>query len=130
MTTRLLLIGSALFLGVPGLLLCFAPAELAQHMGWPAPPALLLLLQGAGGLALGLALVGWMSKGMHVGGVYGRPLVMGHLVCYTVAGLAVLRSLLHGELPPAGWALAVPLLVFAALFGRLLFAQPSPGKGD
>lgn len=122
MSSRTLLVSSALFLGLLGLALTFASQEILATT--TAQQAFVGQLLGAA--LCGLALLNWMSKGTAMGGIYGRPLAMGNLTHFTAGGLALLK--VAGHLRPA-WlfvALAGCYLLFAVLFARAAFFTSGP----
>ena len=86
-----------------GLLLSFAPEEALRYAGQAAPGGLPLLLQLAGALYLGFALMNWTAKGMVLGGIYGKALVLGNFLHFTMGALALLKGAAGGTFG-AVWA--------------------------
>ncbi len=126
MPTKVLLSIAALVIGLPGLFLLFAPDEALAWFGSAADPAAQLFTQLAGGFATAIGINNWMARGSAIGGVYGRPLLVGNLVAFFTAGLSLLKA--PGPLSghPAVIAVAVLMLLCGAGFGRLLFVHPKP----
>jgi hypothetical protein len=120
MPSRLILVASAGLLAAAGLVATFLPEELLTWLGAPAATPLPALLQVAGGLCLGFAMLNWMSRGNRHGGIYGRPLVLANLLQFWVSGLALLKG---ASALPIFIAGAV-CLAFGAAFGWLLFGDP------
>lgn len=126
MNSRTLLTASALFLGMAGLALTFAPAELLgttsdQHT---------VVGQLLGAALCGAACINWMQCGAPMGGIYGRPLAIGNLVHFLVGGLALVKVAPH--LQPA-WLflpMVVCYLLFAALFAYTAFFTAGPGNSS
>jgi hypothetical protein len=118
---------SALLLAATGMAFLFAPSE-AQRLlvapgGPPAPPLLLQLWSAA---LLGLAATSWTGRGMTLGGIYGRALVLGNLVHWIVGALVAVRALL--DRPGSGvlWAVIAVYGGFALAFRWLLRRHPGP----
>ncbi len=124
MTTHLLMITSALVMAVIGLTLSFAPEEVFAALGGEAAGPWTIILQVCGALYCGFAMMNWMAKGTVLGGIYGRPIVIGNLVHFTVGGLALLKWISQTT-SPLLIGLAVTYAVFALLFGYVMFTHPS-----
>jgi hypothetical protein len=116
---------SALLLAAAGLAFLFAPSEVQRLLAAPdgstAPPLLLQLWSAA---LLGLAATSWTGRGMTLGGIYGRALVVGNLVHWTVGALVAVRAAL--DRPGSGllWAAVAVYGGFALAFGWLLRRHP------
>src|SRR4051812_7200642 len=76
MSTRVLMTATVVVMTVAGLAATFAPDEIAAAAGGVGSRAIVVVLQMAGALYLGFAMLNWMSRGSSLGGIYGRPLVM------------------------------------------------------
>ena len=126
MGTKILLISSALCMALFGLGATFLPQEVLAHVGAAPEPPLVLILQAMGALYLGFAMLNWMSKGSLLGGIYGRPLVVGNLLHFAVMAIALIRYVLTVSAPPVLIAVALVYLAFAVSFGTLLFSHPTP----
>jgi hypothetical protein len=126
--TRLLMGGSALLLGVAGVLCTFAPDEVLRALGAPVPTPqpLLLMAQVGGALLLGFAALNWMGRGTLVGGIYSRPAVIANLTHFLVAGPALARAAVREPGVPALWAIAGVYVVLAVAFGIVLLRHPLP----
>jgi hypothetical protein len=122
MNTRLLLISSAAFLAVLGLVLTFAPAEVLAT----DDPRTIVVGQLLGAALCGGAFLNWMSRGAPMGGIYGRPLAIGNLVHFTVGGLALVKVIRSVE--PFGFVtiMIIGYLLLAVLFAWVaFFTSPS-----
>jgi len=117
---------SALVLGLLGGAATFAPGELLLTLGTPASPVLQLLVQILGALYLGFAGLNWMLRASLIGGIYNRPVVIGNLVHFLSAGLAIVKLLVHTPSEPVLWPLALLYAAGAAGFGIVLFRHPVP----
>ena len=124
MNSRLLMIAIAALHAAMGLLLSFAPEETLAFMGQPATGRVPVLLQLAGALYLGFAVMNWTAKGSVLGGIYGRAIVLGNLLHFTMGALALLKAAMATGLGMIVWVLTGIYAVFALLFGRMLFTHP------
>jgi hypothetical protein len=122
MPSRVLLATSAAAMALAGVLLTFLPQEvLAATTGVAATPPAAAIVQVAGALYLGFAILDWMNRGNRHGGIYGRPLVVANLLQFWAAGMALLKAGGHPALTAAG----VVSLALGVAFGALLFREPS-----
>ena len=124
MRIRHFMAASAAFLFLLGLGATFAPHELLAHFRAEPRPGLLLLIQAAGALYLGFAMLNWMAKGGMRGGIYGRPVSIGNLVHFTIMSFALARVVLDGVAPPM---LVVITLVYAAFAVGFALVAFRPG---
>lgn len=126
---RAILTASALILIVLGTIGLFGADELAHSLLGGAGAGEAVIQVAAGGL-LGFAVVNWMSRGNRIGGIYMRPLALGNLLLFTVAGLSVGKALRSGELPAVTIAPALAFCGLALAFGWLAFGHdPLPRQG-
>jgi hypothetical protein len=125
MSTKVLLSATALLFGLPGLFLLFAPDVILVSLGEPVAKVPLLMCQLAGAMAFAMAVNNWMARGAAIGGIYGRPLLVANLAAMLTCGFSLVNAeaLAHG---PAPTVVGVVFLLFAAAFGRLMFAGPKP----
>ena len=123
--TRLLMSASALVLGVLALPAIFAPDHVLHWLGAPVEAPLLLVIQVLGALYIGFAALNWMTRHNLIGGIYSRPLAVGNLMHFLVAGLAMVK--LVPQIPML-WLLAIVYAGFAVAFGAVLFRHPVPAK--
>ena len=117
------MVGSALFLGVLGLLFSFMPLEMVMLLGYEPEAFPSFLLEMAGGLYVGFALLNWMARGKPIGGIYSRPVAAGNFIHFLVGSIVLGKNYLFGA--ESGLFLVLPLfyLLFAAGFGYLLFGK-------
>lgn len=126
MTPRTLLTATAALLGIAGIALLFLPTELQRLVapqGVPVPP---IVLQLWGAALLGLAATDWVGRGLILGGIYGRALVLGNLAHATVGALTGLRAALDRPDSAPLWAAAAIYGGLAVAFARLLRTHPGP----
>ncbi|MGV9012105.1 MAG: hypothetical protein ACOH13_05870 [Flavobacteriales bacterium] len=125
MNSRFLMIASAAVLAAVGIALSFAPVETLAYFGKPAPGGVPVLLQLTGALYLGFAFMNWMAKGSVLGGIYGRAIVMGNFLQFTMGALTLLKAASGSSQGAFIWTAAVGYALFALLFGVLLFSDPT-----
>lgn len=123
---RMAVTTSAACLGAAGLVLTFAPAESGARLTLPSTPLALQLL---GAALLGFAVMNWTARGSTLGGIYGRAVVAGNQMHFTVGGLALLMHGIEAGGSPAFWALTLAYLLGAALFLHLMFRGGPRGQG-
>ncbi len=122
--TRLLMSASALTLLLLGIPCVFAPEIVLAKFRSPGAGAELLVVQVAGALYCGFAAINWMGRGNLIGGIYGRPVAMGNLLHFTVAGLAIAKAAHAGLVPAWCWALAAIYAILFAGFAYVVFGNP------
>lgn len=129
MNTKLLMTASAIFLGLTGIGLTFLPNEIAQYAGISDTETIQLILQVAGALYFGFAMLNWMAKGNIIGGIYNRPVAIANFSHFLIGGLALIKGLInHQELTYFIWILTGMYSIFGLLFGVVLFRHPSGEK--
>jgi hypothetical protein len=109
---------SAVVLLLCGLALLFGSDTLLPALAAGFPPAAAWLGQLLAAAWLGVAAMNWLHRSALLGGIYGRPLVLGNLSLYFISALSLLRALLDRAAPPALWAAFV-------LAGAMLTRVPS-----
>ncbi len=128
MNSRILMIASAAVMAAIGLVLSFAPVEALALLGHPASGLLPVLLQLAGALYLGFAFMNWTAKGSVLGGIYGRAIVLGNFLHFTMGALALLKVAIGPGGEASIWILSAVYVVFAVWFARTLFTQPAEAR--
>ena len=122
MNTKLIMALSALLLALVGLAFTFFGAELAVFTGTGLSVTFQLILQLLGALYVGFAMLNWMAKGSAIGGIYNRPIAIANFAHFFIGGMALLKVVFnHPGVSPAIWALALVYLLFAFLFGYIVF---------
>ena len=125
MNTKLLMSVSALFMGVLGLGASFAPQEILGHYGFSGGGPGVLLVQLAGALYLGFAILNWMARENLIGGIYSRPVALGNFTHFLIVALALLKAM-TGGFSRSRETLAASIIysVFSAWFGLVVFRHP------
>ncbi len=124
---------TASYLGIAGLALTFLPQEIAGFLDIGSNKMAILSLQILGALYFGFAMINWMTKGNLLGGIYGRPLIIGNLTHFFISSFALIKLL--GNDPGTNFSL---LLVLAIIYGILtlcfgylfMFNPPSIQAGN
>ena len=121
---------SAVFTAVLGVAATFLPQEILLSVGATTHPFVVLMVQITGALYLGFAFLNWSTRSNLIGGIYGRPLVIGNLMHYLITGLALVRVLGNGETAPIIWSLTVVYVLFATGYALLMFRHPKKDEGS
>jgi hypothetical protein len=115
---------SAALLLIGGLVLLFASDEVLPRLisGFPAAGTWLGQLLAAAWLAV--SALNWFNRRLLLGGIYGRPVVFTNAVLYLVGAMVLLNGVARSPSTKGVWLLVVPFVVFAAVYGWLLFRGP------
>ena len=124
MLSRLISRASAVVLAAGGVAFLFVPDVIVPGLmpGYPASGLWFVQLLAAALLAL--ACLNWLNRLVLLGGIYARPLVATNTVWYFVATRVLLKAATSREPPGAFWILAVPVVLFSAVYGWLYFRGP------
>jgi energy-converting hydrogenase Eha subunit C len=122
MNTQLLMKISAVTLGVTGIILSFIPQEVSRFLSFPQSAPVVFQILGA--LYFGFAMLNWTAKANLIGGIYSRPVAIGNFTHFLIGGLALIKSLLSLTNGIALGVCAILYLLFAGLFGYVLFTNP------
>ncbi len=98
-TTRVLLVMSAVFLAILGLGASFLPHEILAFLGAPQQGALPVLVQLLGAHYLAFALLNWMAKDSLIGGIYNRPAAMGNFGHFGIGTIVLIKGAIGGQTP-------------------------------
>ena len=123
MNTKLLMIGSAVVMGVSGIILSFMPGEVAGFFNLSESDSIIFQILGA--LYFGFAMLNWTAKGNLIGGIYSRPVAVGNFTHFLIGGLAIIKFVLHNNTTVYMWIVALVYLIFATLFGFIFFTNPA-----
>jgi len=91
MNTKTLMIISAIFLAVNGFGFTFFPNEISVLLINDDNHIFILILQILGALYLGFSILNWMSKTNLIGGIYSKPLLIGNLLHFFTASIALIK---------------------------------------
>jgi hypothetical protein len=122
MQTKLLMSLSALFMAVLGLGASFGPLAILGQFGFSGGGPDVLIIQVAGALYLGFAILNWMARANLIGGVYSRPVAVGNFMHFAVVAVVLLKAMNAGF--RGLLAAAIIYSVFAVWFGLVVFTHP------
>jgi hypothetical protein len=125
MQTKLLMSLSALFMAVLGLGASFGPLEILGHYGFSGGGPDVLILQLAGALYLGFAILNWMARTTLIGGIYSRPVAVGNFMHFAVVAVTLLKAVSSGFRSSEILVASIIYSVFAVWFGLVVFTHPS-----
>ncbi len=117
---------SAVVLGVLGTFCLFAPDVALSVSGRAADAVTMVIVQLAGVLYLGFAVLNWMARGNIIGGIYSRPVTIGNVLHFASGTAVILKALSRTSTPGNFWILAVIYSVFAVAFAAVLWRSPVP----
>ena len=123
MHTKILMILSAVLMGIIGLAFTFIPQEVLGLHGTTPDNATVLLLQMAGAVYLGFALLNWAARGVLIGGIYSRPVAAGNFFHFLIVSITLIKAAVAFAAVPLMISAAV-FTVFAVWFGLVMFRSP------
>ncbi|MEO8820165.1 MAG: hypothetical protein ABI267_04880 [Ginsengibacter sp.] len=125
MNTKLLMTASAIIMGANGIIASFMPREILQTLGQTPTSTLILIVQIAGALYFGFALMNWMAKSFLIGGIYAKPLSAGNLAHFGIAGIALIKVVINSSVTSTYiLVLAIVYVLFAIAFGIVFVTNP------
>ena len=116
---------SAAALGALGLSTSFLPQEILIRAAMPADRFNVALIQIAGALYVGFAMLNWSAKGSLLGGIYGRPIVLANFAHFAIGAIVLAKIVAAGQMQIEVALLTAVYVLFAAWFGFVLFG-PGP----
>jgi|SRR5690554_24760 len=125
MNRKILMVASAIVMGIIGLILIFMPNETLQFLNQEQNGVLALILQLMGALYFGFAILNWMAKNVLIGGIYAKPLSLGNFTNFLIGGLTLIKIVMNDNSTAIYiWILTILYVVFAAAFGLVSFTSP------
>lgn len=130
MNHKLVMASSAIVLGIMGLACTFLPLELTKFSTIGSQDSI-LLIQMAGALFFGFALVNWTAKGALIGGIYNKPISLGNFAHFAIGAITLIKAC-SGMEKPSILLLTLTLVyaTFAVVFGLINFRHPLPEKSQ
>ena len=126
MNTKTLMIISAIFLAVNGFGFTFFPNEISVLLINDDNHIFILILQILGALYLGFSILNWMSKTNLIGGIYSKPLLIGNLLHFFTASIALIKLTFKVETNlQLIFSYTIIYSLFALFFGYVFFTNPS-----
>ncbi|PJB12215.1 MAG: hypothetical protein CO119_08000 [Flavobacteriales bacterium CG_4_9_14_3_um_filter_40_17] len=131
MMTKLTMSASAIALGTAGIIMTFVPEAVLGYFSLEMSRMLVLLVQILGALYFAFGMLNWMSKASLIGGIYNRPIAVANFSHFFIAGLALIKSIIsNSDLPLIFLVIGIVYLIFALLFGLILFKHPIVEKNN
>lgn len=125
MNTKLLMTASAIIMGANGIIASFMPGEILQTLGQTPTATLIVIVQIAGALYFGFALMNWMAKSFLIGGIYAKPLSAGNLTHFGIAGIALVKAVINNSVTSTYMlVLAIVYVLFAIAFAIAFVTNP------
>jgi len=100
MNTKLIMTLTSILLAIIGLALTFAPDVAIRLLNITNSAIITLIFQLLGGAYFAFAMLNWMAKGALIGGIYNKPIAIGNLTHFVIAGLALTKAVLHNQQLP------------------------------
>ena len=126
MNTKTLMIISAIFLAVNGFGFTFFPNEIADLLINDDNYIFILILQILGALYLGFSILNWMSKASLIGGIYNKPILIGNLLHFFTASMALIKLAFKVETNLLLiFSYTIIYSLFTLFFGYVFFTNPS-----
>ena len=123
MNTKLIMTAASLTLGAAGIALSFFPQEITVLLDAHTTTTLTVILQLLGALYFGFAMLNWMAKDSLLGGIYGRPIVVGNMAHFVVGALALLKVVSQNQ-QTIIWMTTIVYAIFAVLFSLVMYKSP------
>ena len=124
--TKTLMIISAIFLAVNGFGFTFFPNEIAGLLINDDNYIFILILQILGALYLGFSILNWMSKASLIGGIYNKPILIGNLLHFFTASMALIKLAFKVETNlQLIFSYTIIYSLFTLFFGYVFFTNPS-----
>ena len=128
--TKTLMIASALFMGLLGIMFSFLPDQILYALHQIQNPTLILFTQIFGALYFGFGIMNWMGKTVLIGGIYSRPLCIGNFTHFTIASIAMIKAIITGSITYKYFmVITIIYIIFSILFGYILFSNPKSLNG-
>ncbi len=115
---------TSIVLGATGIALSFLPQEILTLLNEQATPMLTVILQLLGALYFGFAMLNWMAKDSLLGGIYGRPIVVGNVTHFVVGALSLFKVLSQNHQVMI-WIVTIVYVVFAVIFSLVMYTNPA-----
>jgi hypothetical protein len=125
MNTKFIMTLTAILLTIIGIALTFAPDMVMSSLNISSSAIITLILQLLGAAYCAFAFLNWMAKGALIGGIYNKPIAIGNLTHFVIAGLALTKAVLHNkQLPVIFSIVAGCFVILACFFGVIISRHP------
>lgn len=122
MNTKMIMTVCAFLQGMLGIVLSFLPQEIANYLSWPDTQPIILQILGA--MYFGFAIVNWTAKANIMGGIYGKPIALGNFAHFVIGALALIKWITQHTAIHMMLVITVIYIIFAIVFGYILFVHP------
>lgn len=122
---KTIMITSGFLNGILGIVLTFLPQEIGGWLGMTSQTgAEILALQLLGGALFGFGMLNYMGRNAILGGIYGKPIILGNMVFHFIAALELIKYMFEAD--HYGFLLVAAMLYafLAAAFIRMNFSSP------
>lgn len=123
-STKPLMVSSAVIMGLIGISLIFLPEEILNIFGSSTSEPLPLILQILGALYFAFATLNWTAKSHLIGGIYSRPVSSANFTHFIIGALMLIRFTFSNQPSIMMGIITLIYVVFAILFGYILFRHP------
>ena len=123
MNTKYLMVASAIFLSLIGLICSFVPEEILSYLHLEKQALFILIIQILGALYLGFAILNWTAKSNLIGGIYSKPVSLGNFLHFLAGGLAIAKYYLKHTTDDVLILPAIIYIIFAIAFGLVSFGR-------
>jgi hypothetical protein len=124
------MISSAVLLAALGLLMTFDADGVLRYTGSHSLPFTNLIVESAGALYLGFAILNWMAKDNLIGGIYSRPVALANLLQFFATAMSLIRAVSGGLHVVPLLAVTFFYIAFALWFGLVCFGSPVARRAD
>lgn len=121
---------TAIGLGVVALVLIFAPELVLSRLAIEPTGAAVPLTQLYGAALFGFAQMFWVARGMLLGGIYGRAVVVGGFGHSFVGMFVLFHAVRAAARNPVIWAACAVYTALAIAFGVMMFGRGPAAPPD
>lgn len=122
--SKVIMITSGVLNGVLGILLTFLPEEIGHWFGLASGTNVnILAFQLLGGALFGFGLMNYIGRNAILGGIYGKPILLGNMVFHFIAALELIVFIFDNDRNGLIVAFAILYAFLAAAFIRMNFTS-------
>lgn len=118
------MITSGVLNGILGIVLTFLPQEIGSWLGLNSTTgAGVLAFQLLGGALFGFGMINYMGRNAILGGIYGKPILLGNLAFHFIAALELIRYMFDVQQFGVLLVIAILYTFLTAAFIRMNFTS-------
>lgn len=117
------MITSGFLNGILGILFTFLPQEAGRFLATASPASAVLFIQLLGAALFAIGLMNYMGRNAILGGIYGKPILLGNMVFHFIAALELIRYVFNSHAIEILWIPAILYAFLAAGFIKLNFTS-------